>query len=333
MVGNMRALRTALLVVAATAWTVSAGIERAEAQGYPSHPITMVVPFAAGGPVDTVARILSEPMRLALGESIIIENVTGAAGSIGVGRVARAAADGYTLSIGHWSTHVVNGAIYALQYDLIRDFEPIARLASNPMIVVSKNAVPAQDLKQLVAWLKSNAGKVSAGTAGAGSGTHVAGVYFQKVTGAELQFIPYRGSGPALQDLVAGQIDLIVDQASNSAQQVRDGKIRAYAVTSPHRLPSLPDLPTATEAGFPGLDISIWYGLWAPRGTPKDIVTKLNAAAMGALADDNVRRRFAELGLEIPPREQQTPEALGVFQKAEIERWWPIIKAANIKAE
>jgi tripartite-type tricarboxylate transporter receptor subunit TctC len=333
MVGNMRALRTALLVVAAMAWTASAGIERAEAQGYPSHPITMVVPFAAGGPVDTVARVLSEPMRLALGQSIIIENVTGAAGSIGVGRVARAAADGYTLSIGHWSTHVVNGAIYALQYDLVRDFEPIARLASNPMLVVSKNAVPAQDLKQLVAWLKSNAGKVSAGTAGAGSGTHVAGVYFQKVTGAELQFIPYRGSGPALQDLVAGQIDLIVDQASNSAQQVRDGKIRAYAVTSPYRLPSLPDLPTATDAGFPGLDISIWYGLWAPRGTPKDIVTKLNAAVMGALADDNGRRRFAELGLEIPPREQQTPEALGVFQKAEIERWWPIIKAANIKAE
>jgi len=333
MVGNMRVSRTVLGVVAALACTVPASIGRADAQGYPSHPITMVVPFAAGGPVDTVARILSEPMRLALGQSIIIENVTGAAGSIGVGRVARAAADGYALSIGHWSTHVVNGAIYALQYDLIRDFEPIARLASNPMLVVSKNAVPAQDLKQLVAWLKSNAGKVSAGTAGAGSGTHIAGVYFQKVTGAELQFIPYRGSGPALQDLVAGQIDLIVDQASNSAQQVRDGKIRAYAVTSPYRLPSLPELPTATDAGFPGLDISIWYGLWAPRGTPKDIVTKLNAAATGALADDNVRRRFAELGLEIPPREQQTPEALGVFQKAEIERWWPIIKAANIKAE
>ena len=324
----MSKLRSLVPLIAILASVASAG-----AQPYPSRPITMVVPFAAGGPVDTVARILSEPMRATLGQTFVIENATGAAGSIGVGRVARAAADGYTLSIGHWSTHVVNGAIYALQYDLLRDFEPIALLPSNPMIVVSKNAVPAKDLAEFIAWLKSNQGRVSAGTAGAGSATHIAGVYFQRAIGTDFQFVPYRGTGPALQDLVAGQIDLIVDQASNSVQQVRDGKIRAYAVTAARRLPSAPDIPTAAEAGLPSLNMSVWYGLWAPRGTPKEIVTKLNAAVVHALADANVRRRFGELGLELPRAEQQTPEALGAHQKAEIEKWWPIIKAANIKGE
>jgi tripartite-type tricarboxylate transporter receptor subunit TctC len=310
-----------------------AGIVGANAQTYPARPITMVVPFAAGGPVDTVARILSERMRLSLGQTIVVENTTGAAGSIGVGRVARAAADGYTLSIGHWSTHVVNGAVYPLQYDLLRDFDPVALLPSNPMIVVSKNAVPAKDLKELVGWIKGNDGKVSAGTAGAGSATHVAGVYFQNVTGTRFQFVPYRGTGPALQDLVAGQIDFIVDQASNSVQHVRDGKIRAYAVTAKARLPSAPAIPTVGEAGVPGLDISVWYGLWAPKGTPADIIAKLSAATMAALADAGVRQRFGELGLEIPARELQTPEALGAHHKAEIEKWWPVIKAANIKGD
>jgi tripartite-type tricarboxylate transporter receptor subunit TctC len=293
----------------------------------------MVVPFAAGGPVDTVARILSEPMRATLGQSIIVENVTGAAGSIGVGRVARAAPDGYTLSIGHWSTHVVNGAIYPLPYDLLRDLEPIVLLPSNPMIVVSTNAVPAKSLNEFVGWIKANEGKVSAGTAGAGSATHVAGVYFQNVTGTRFQFVPYRGTGPALQDLVAGQIDFIVDQASNSLQHVRDGKIRAYAVTASARLPSAPDIPTVAEAGLPSLDISVWYGLWAPKGTPKDIIAKLNAAAVQALSEPTVRQRFAELGLDMPPRDRLTPEALAAYQKAEIEKWWPVIKDANIKTE
>jgi tripartite-type tricarboxylate transporter receptor subunit TctC len=287
-----------LLRVAAACALLWGGSAVASAQVYPSRPITMVVPFAAGGPVDTVARILSEPMRASLGQSIIVENVTGAAGSIGVGRVARAAPDGYTLSIGHWSTHVVNGAIYPLPYDLLRDLEPIV-LPSNPMIVVSKNAVPAKSLDEFVGWIKANEGKVSAGTAGAGSATHVAGVYFQNVTGTRFQFVPYRGTGPALQDLVAGQIDFIVDQASNSLQHVRDGKIRAYA----------------------------------PKGTPKDIIAKLNGAAVQALSDPLVRQRFGELGLDIPPRDQLTPEALGAFQKAEIEKWWPVIKGANIKTE
>jgi tripartite-type tricarboxylate transporter receptor subunit TctC len=310
-----------------------ASVAGANAQSYPSHPITMVVPFAAGGPVDTVARILSERMRISLGQTIVVENMTGAAGSIGVGRVARAAADGYTLSIGHWSTHVVNGAVYPLQYDLLRDFDPVALLPSNPMIVVSKNAVPAKDLREFVGWIKANEDKVSAGTAGAGSATHVAGVYFQKVTGTRFQFVPYRGTGPALQDLVAGQIDFIVDQASNSVQHVRDGKIRAYAVTAKSRLPSAPEIPTVGEAGVPGLDISVWYGLWAPKGTPADIIAKLSAATMAALADAGVRQRFGELGLEIPARELQTPEALGAHHKAEIEKWWPVIKAANIKGD
>jgi tripartite-type tricarboxylate transporter receptor subunit TctC len=309
------------------------GIAAAPAQVYPSRPITMVVPFAAGGPVDTVARILSEPMRATLGQSIIVENVTGAAGSIGVGRVARAAPDGYTLSIGHWSTHVVNGAIYPLPYDLLRDLEPIVLLPSNPMIVVSKRAVPAKNLNEFVAWIKANEGKVSAGTAGAGSATHVAGVYFQNVTGTRFQFVPYRGTGPALQDLVAGQIDFIVDQASNSLQHVRDGKIRAYAVTASARLPSAPDIPTVAEAGLPSLDISVWYGLWAPKGTPKEIITKLNAAAVQALSEPIVRQRFAELGLDMPPRDRLTPEALAAYQKAEIEKWWPVIQGANIKTE
>ena len=309
------------------------GIAAAPAQVYPSRPITMVVPFAAGGPVDTVARILSEPMRATLGQSIIVENVTGAAGSIGVGRVARAAPDGYTLSIGHWSTHVVNGAIYPLPYDLLRDLEPIVLLPSNPMIVVSKSAVPAKSLNEFVGWIKANEGKVSAGTAGAGSATHVAGVYFQNVTGTRFQFVPYRGTGPALQDLVAGQIDFIVDQASNSLQHVRDGKIRAYAVTASARLPSAPDIPTVAEAGLPSLDISVWYGLWAPKGTPKEIIAKLNAAAVQALSEPAVRQRFAELGLDMPPRDRLTPEALAAYQKAEIEKWWPVIKDANIKTE
>jgi tripartite-type tricarboxylate transporter receptor subunit TctC len=322
-----------LLRIAAGCVLLWGGIAPAPAQVYPSRPITMVVPFAAGGPVDTVARILSEPMRATLGQSIIVENVTGAAGSIGVGRVARAAPDGYTLSIGHWSTHVVNGAIYPLPYDLLRDLEPIVLLPSNPMIVVSRSAVPAKNLNEFVGWIKANEGKVSAGTAGAGSATHVAGVYFQNVTGTRFQFVPYRGTGPALQDLVAGQIDFIVDQASNSLQHVRDGKIRAYAVTASARLPSAPDIPTVAEAGLPSLDISVWYGLWAPKGTPKEIIAKLNAAAVQALSEPAVRQRFAELGLDMPPRDRLTPEALAAYQKAEIEKWWPVIKGANIKTE
>jgi tripartite-type tricarboxylate transporter receptor subunit TctC len=293
----------------------------------------MVVPFAAGGPTDTLARIVGERMRQALGQTIIVENTTGAAGSIAVGRVARSAPDGYTLSIGHWSTHVVNGAIYPLAYDLLKDLDPVALLPSNPQLIVATNGVPAKDLKELVAWVKANQSKVSAGTAGAGSASHVGGLYFEKFTDTHLTFIPYRGTGPAMLDLMAGQINLMLDQSSNSLPQVREGKIRAFAVTASKRLASAPDIPTVDEAGLPGFYISVWHGLWVPHGTPKDVIEKLTAAAQEALADPTVQKRLAELGQEIPPREQQTPEALGALQKAEIEKWWPIIKAANVKVE
>jgi tripartite-type tricarboxylate transporter receptor subunit TctC len=305
----------------------------AGAQSYPARPITMVVPFSAGGPTDTIARIMAERMRGPLGQTVIIENVTGAAGSIGVGRVARAAPDGYTLSIGHWSTHVVNGAIYALPYDVFNDFEPISLIASNPQLVISKLDVPATNLKELIAWAKANQDKVSIGTAGAGAASHVSGVYFQSTLGARFQFIPYRGAAPALQDVIAGQIDLMFDQAANSLPQVRSGKIRAYAVTARSRLASAQDIPTVDEAGLPGFYIAVWHGLWAPKGTPKDVIGKLTGAVRESLADPTVQKRLVELGQDLPGPEQQSPAALAAYHKAEIDKWWPIIKAANIKGE
>jgi tripartite-type tricarboxylate transporter receptor subunit TctC len=324
----MHKLRCAILLIAALG-----GAAAADAQTYPSRPITMVVPYSAGGPTDTIARIMAERMRGPLGQIIVVENVTGAAGTIGVGKVARAAADGYTISIGHWGTHVVNPAIYPLQYDALKDFEPVAMIATNPQLIVAKKAVPAQDLQGLIAWLKANAATATQGTAGHGSASHISGVYFQNITGARFQFVPYRGAAPAMQDLVAGQVDLMIDQAANSLPQVRAGTIRAYAVTDKVRLAAAPDIPTVDEAGVSGLHIAIWHALWMPKGTPKDVIAKLNAAVVETLADAGVRQRLAQLGQEIPLREQQTPQALFAYHQAEIEKWWPIIKAANIKGE
>jgi tripartite-type tricarboxylate transporter receptor subunit TctC len=320
------------LLAAAIVVLIGFSLERSAAQDYPTRPVTIVVPFAAGGPTDTLARLLAGPMGRTLGVNVLVEDITGAAGSVGVGRVAHSAPDGYTISLGHWSTHVVNGAIYKLPYDLLRDFAPISLLPSNPMLVVSRTTVPAANLKELIAWIKAK-GSVDAGTAGVGSGSHIAGVYFEKLSDTSLEFVPYRGTGPALLDMIGGRIDVMVDQASNSAQQVRDGKIRAYAVTAKTRLPAFPDIPTVDEAGMPGFYINIWHGLWAPAGTPQDIIAKLNRAAVAALADASVRERLSALGLEIPAPEQQTPAALGDLQRAEIEKWWPIIKAAHIEAE
>lgn len=322
-----------LRVAAIALLAILAGTTSSVAEDYPTRPITMIVPFAAGGPTDVVARIIAEGMRPALGQNILIENITGAAGSIAVGRAARAAPDGYTLSIGHWSTHVINGAIYNLPYDLLTDLEPVALLAANPQLIVANNQVPATDLKSLVAWIKANPDKATAGTAGPGSASHIGGIYFERFSDTKLLFVPYRGTGPAMQDLVAGQINLMLDQSSNSLPQVRNKQIRAFAVTSKTRLAAAPDLPTVDELGMPGFYISVWHGLWVPKGTPKPIIAKLTAAVQVALANPNVRKRLADLGQEIPPPEQQTPEALSTLQKAEIKKWWPIVKAANIKVE
>ena len=308
-------------------------VTSAGAQNYPLKPITIIVPFAAGGPTDALARVLGERMRQSLGQTILVENVTGAGGTLGVARAVHAAPDGYTLSIGHLGTHVVNGAIYPLGFDLVNDFDPVAEISSNPMMIVSKNDVPAKNLKELTVWIKANEGKVTAGTAGVGSGAHFSGIFFEQLIGTHLRFVPYRGTGPALLDLVAGQIDLIVDQASNSLPQVKAGKIRAYAVTDQKRLAAAPDVPTVAEAGLPALQIELWSGIWVPKGTPKDIVAKLNGAIVEALADPAVKKRFAEVGLDVPPRAQQTPEALAAHQQAEVKKWWPMIKAANIKVQ
>jgi len=305
----------------------------ASAQVYPSRSVTLVVSYPAGGPTDAIGRIMAEGLRASLRQTLIIENVAGAAGSIGTGRVARAAPDGYTLIFGNWASHVVNGAVYSLQYDVLNDFEPVSLIATQPMVIVARKTLPATDLKELVAWLKANPDKASAGGAGAGSANHVATVFFQKQTGTRFQSVPYRGGAIAMQDLLAGQIDLIFDLAASAVPLARAGSIKALAVMAGSRLAAAPDIPTVDEAGLPGLHVSLWNALWAPKGTPKDIVAKLNAAVVESLADPTMRKRLTDLGQDIPPRDQQTPEALNAYHKAEIEKWWPIIKAANIKVE
>jgi tripartite-type tricarboxylate transporter receptor subunit TctC len=305
----------------------------ASAQEYPSRAITIIVPFSAGGPTDTLARILAQRMTVALGQNVLVENVTGAAGTIAVGRAVRSAPDGYTLSIGHVGTHVVNGAIYPLQYDLLKDLEPIAMVANNPQLIVGKKDIPAKTLQELITWIKARPGSVLVGHAGVGSPSHISGVYLEKTLGVPVVKIPFRGAGPGLQALMAGQIDLLFDQASNSLPHVRAKTVTAYAVTDKNTLAAAPDIPTVDQAGLPGFYMSVWHGLWAPKGTPQRVIARLNTAIVDTLADANVRARLADLGQDIPTAEQQTPNGLAAFQKAEIEKWWPIIKAANIRAE
>jgi tripartite-type tricarboxylate transporter receptor subunit TctC len=305
----------------------------AAAQTYPARPVTMIVPFPAGGATDTLARFLGERMRAVLGQPVIIENVAGAAGSLGVGRAVRSPADGYTLSIGTSTTHMLTGGLYALQFDLLKDIEPVIQIGSEPLLIVGKKSLPADDLKGLIAYLKANPDKASVGIAGVGATGHLTGISFQKETGTKFQFVPYRGNGPAMQDLLAEQIDFMIEPSSNFKSLLGAGSVKPYAITGRTRLPSSPDIPTADEAGLPGFFASLWYGLWVPKDTPKDVIAKLNATMVQVLADPPVRKRFEELGIEITPLAQQSPEALRAYQKAEAERWWPIIKAANIKME
>jgi tripartite-type tricarboxylate transporter receptor subunit TctC len=319
------------VMIAALLAMASTGI--AAAQNYPARPVTIIVPFPAGGATDTLARFLAEKMRGILAQPVIIENIGGAAGSIGVGRAVRSPADGYTLSIGTSSTHVLTGGLYALQFDLLKDLEPIIQIGSEPLLIVGKKSLPADDLKGLIAWLKANPDKASVGIAGVGATGHLTGISLQKETGTKFQFVPYRGNGPAMQDLLAEQIDFMIEPSSNFKSLVGAGSVKPYAITGKARLPSSPDIPTADEAGLPGFFASLWYGLWVPKDTPKDIIAKLNATMVQLLADPAVKQRLAELGIEITPLAQQSPEALRAYQKAEAERWWPIIKAANLKAE
>ena len=315
------------IIMALTLATIAAN---AQAQPFPSRQITLVVPFPPGGSTDVAARIMADRMRAPLGQPIIIENVGGAGGSIAVGRVARAAPDGYTIDIGQWDTHV-GSIIYKLDYDLQKDFEPIGLLSVNPQLLVARKDLPADNLKDLVAWMKANPGKINFVNQNAAA--NVSGVLFEKLTGQKLHYIPYRGAGPAMTDLVAGQVDLLVVQGAAALPQIRAGKIKAIANLSPQRSASIPDIPTSDEGGVPGLYMSGWFGFFAPKGTPKDVIATLNSAMVQALADPAVRARFTELGLDVASREQQTPEGLAGFQKAEIDKWWPIIKEAGISVQ
>jgi tripartite-type tricarboxylate transporter receptor subunit TctC len=322
------------LATAALALAMAVGCAGgATAQTYPTQPVTLVVPFPPGGPTDTVGRVMAEHMKTSLGQSVVVENVTGAGGTIGMTRVARAEPDGHTLVVGQWTTHVGGGAMYPLQFHVLHDFEPISLLISSALWILGRNDLPAKDLKELIAWMKENPGKASVATVGAGSAAHLCMVYFQTNTGTSSQFVPYRGGAPAMQDLVAGQVDLSCLEASQTLGHYRGGKVKVFAVMAKKRFLAAPDVPTVDEAGAPGLHFPFWHGLWAPKGTRKDVIARLNAAVVAAFADAGVRKRFTDLGMEIPGVEQLTPDALHAHHKAEIEKWWPIIRSADIKVQ
>jgi tripartite-type tricarboxylate transporter receptor subunit TctC len=329
----MKLRRRKFLHLAVAAAAVPALPRLACAQAFPSRPITMVVPVPAGGAMDTNARLIAEGMRASLGQPVVIENVTGASGSIGAGRVARAASDGYTIIYGALVTHVVNGAVYQLPYGVLTDFEPIALIADTPWLIAAKKDLPANDLRGLIAWLKANPEKASSGTAGPGSPSHIGGILFQNITGTRFQLVPYRGTAPSIPDLVSGTLDMAILDPITSLPQFRGGRIKIFAVMAKSRTVTAPEIPTVDEAGAPGLHISPWQAMWAPKGTPRDVIAKLNGAVVSTLNDPAIRNKFAEQSYEVGTREEQTPEYLGKFHKAEIERWWPIIKAAGIKAE
>jgi tripartite-type tricarboxylate transporter receptor subunit TctC len=303
----------------------------AAAQDYPTRPITIIVPFPAGGPTDTLARIMGDHMKASLGQPLVVENVTGAGATIGVGRAVQAPPDGYTVIVGNWTSHVGAGALYPVQWHILHDLEPVAPLSVSSLMIVGRTSLPANNAKELITWLKANPDKASAASVGSGSGAHICGLYFQDKTGTRFQFIPYRGGAPAMQDLVAGQIDLMCAEASQTLPHVRGGKMKAFAVMSKTRFPALPDVPTMEEVGVSGLEIAFWHGMWAPKGTPASVIAKLNEAVVAAFQDPAVRKRIGDLGQAIPAREALTPAALATHHKAEVEKWWPIIKAANIK--
>jgi len=325
-----------ILTAAVAAFATLTATVSADAQGaqtYPTRPVMMLVPLGTGGSTDTIARIMAEGMRAAMGQPVIVENVTGAGGTIGVGRLVRSTPDGYTIGIGQWGTNMANGAIYPLPYDLVQDLEPIALIASQPFIIVARKSIPADDLKGLIGWLKVNSAKASEGNSGIGTPSHVAGILFQNLIGAHVQMVPYRSAGASMQDVVAGQIDLLLDTPAGAVPQISAGTVKAYAVTTRERLTVAPDIPTVDEAGLPGFYFSFWHALWAPKGTPKPIIERLNQAVIAALADPVLRKRLVDLAQDIYPRDQLTPEALLAYHKAEVAKWWPVIKAANIKAE
>ena len=325
--------KSILVVAVAAAGLSLATAAPVNAQAYPSHPIIMVVPLAPGGSTDVLGRIMAQAMGAKLGQPVVVENTAGAAGTIGVTRAERSAPDGYTILWGMWGTNVANGAIYNLGFDLLNDLEPVALIATQPFLIDARKTMPASNLKELVAWLKANADKATMGNSGVGSPSHVAGVLMENMVGAKWQMVSYRSAGLATQDLLAGTIDTLLDTPAVSLPHVKSGDLKSYAVTAKTRLAAAPEIPTTDEAGLPGYYFSFWHAMWAPKGTPKDIIAKLSEAAMAAVADPETRKKLTDLSQEIYPPDQQTPEALRAFQKAEVEKWWPIIKAAGIKAE
>jgi tripartite-type tricarboxylate transporter receptor subunit TctC len=325
-------MRRISLIALATIGLAGIGAD-AGAQVYPSRPITMIVPWPSGGPSDGPARLLAERMAVSLGQPVLVENVSGASGSAGTGRVARAAPDGYTLVHGNLATHVINGAVFKLPYHVQKDFEPISLIAQQPFLIVARKTMPAENLAELITWLKANPGKASQGTGGPGGVPQILGAIFQRETGTHFAFVPYRGTAVAINDLVAGHIDIMIDAPNNTLPHVRAGAIRAYGVTANSRLPAAPGIPTVDEAGLPGFHFSSWQALYAPKDTPGPVIAKLHAAVIDALSDPEVRRRLAELGQDIFPRGQQTPAALAALHQADVDKWWPLMKAASITAQ